>query len=131
MKKIITTIILSSVITGCATNPNTQNLDHCQKLEPFTLKDYARSISMRGSEKTPIPKRLYKPKYPRSLLNAGIKGTATVQYDVLESGKVDNIRIISKSDTKFGSSFKKAVQCWSFEPTDKKMTLQQTFFWEV
>lgn len=119
------------LLTGCTTTPPSQSTADCNSLQPFTLSNYARSLASTDIENLPMPKRLYTPEYPESLLNMGVEGQATVQYEVLETGQVRNIQVLSTSDRQFGTSFKQAVACWSFEPAHQTSTLQQTFTWQL
>ncbi|KEQ18794.1 energy transducer TonB family protein [Endozoicomonas numazuensis] len=129
MKQILVPAFI--LLTGCTTTPSIQKSVDCSSLRPFTLSDYARSLASADIENLPMPKHLYTPEYPKSLLNTGVEGKATVQYEVLETGQVRNIQVVSSSDQQFGRSFKKAVACWSFEPAQQTSTLQQTFTWQI
>ncbi|WP_062268467.1 TonB family protein [Endozoicomonas arenosclerae] len=128
LKKFIPALLL---LTGCTANPPSQHSVDCNRLEPFTLSDYTRTLASADIENLPMPKRLYMPDYPKLLLQKGVEGQATVQYEVLESGRVENIQVVSSSNQQFATSFKQAVTCWSFEPAHQVSTLQQTFFWQL
>ncbi|WP_461535334.1 TonB family protein [Spongorhabdus nitratireducens] len=129
MIKNLTALSLGLMLVGCTTTPSQPDTNHCQKLQPLTVSDYARVLSYPDADKFPLPKRLYSPDYPRALLIKGISGKATVQYDVLEDGTTANIKVVAKTHSKFGKSLERAAACWSFEPIKEARSLQQSYEW--
>jgi periplasmic protein TonB len=56
------------------------------------------------------------PTYPARAQQAGLEGWVLVQFDVLASGNVANIRIVDSSDRVFENSARKAAARFRFKP---------------
>jgi len=63
-----------------------------------------------------IPLVRVSPTYPTIARQAGLEGWVLVQFDVLASGNVSNIRIVESSDRIFEKSARKAASRFRFKP---------------
>jgi protein TonB len=63
-----------------------------------------------------VPLVRVSPTYPTRAQQAGLEGWVLVQFDVLASGTVDNVRIVESSDRVFENAARKAAERFRFKP---------------
>jgi len=73
-------------------------------------------ILSRYLDNPPRAKMQVAPVYPASLRQAGIEGTAMVEFEVDSSGKVTSARAVQSTHREFEDAAVRAVLKWSFEP---------------
>ena len=64
----------------------------------------------------PVPLRQTRPKYPSSLLRAGISGEVVVGFTIREDGSVGDLRIIRSSQKEFENAARDCVAQWRWKP---------------
>ncbi|CAI8160960.1 MAG: Uncharacterised protein [Pseudidiomarina mangrovi] len=67
-------------------------------------------------EQDPTPLFRVSPKYPILLAGRGVTGKVIAEYDISETGTVDNVRIIEADHKAFGDSSAEAIKQWRFAP---------------
>lgn len=79
-----------------------------------------------------------KPQYPARALRRNIEGTVTLQFDIDESGKAKNIRVINSQPGRiFDRSARRAISRWKFKPrvvngkTVRQQGMTQTIKFEI
>lgn len=78
------------------------------------------------------------PEYPTNCAMREVEGTATVEYDVTNGGRVVNARIIEASDSCFERSALRAIEKWTYSPIPdadpdliSRRGVQQIFVFEL
>lgn len=64
---------------------------------------------------TPLPLVVVDPVWPYDFLLAGSGGDASVEFEVTETGFVDDVRLVAASRPEFGQALIASMQLWRFE----------------
>lgn len=87
------------------------------------VEDFAsrlNSVSIGQLDKIPRPLSMPSPKFPASLMNKGVQGSAEVCIMVDEKGVAEKIHVTKASEKEFGDAAVAAVLNWRFEPMTVK-----------
>ncbi len=91
--------------------------------------------STRNSETTPVVAkkkelvaiRTPDPVFPSDAMNRGVSGSVEVEFIVLASGEVSEVRVLNSTQRAFDRSVLSTVKRWKFGPLDEPMTVRRSF----
>lgn len=67
------------------------------------------------------------PGYPSDARNRGLTGAVEIEFIVLRSGEVSEVRIVNSSQRIFERNVMTTVKRWKFGPIDEPMTVRRSF----
>lgn len=67
------------------------------------------------------------PGYPSDARNRGLTGAVEIEFIVLRSGEVSEVRIVNSSQRIFERNVMTTVKRWKFGPLDEPMTVRRSF----
>jgi protein TonB len=112
--KILLTLIVATVLAGCATVPSAQPI--AVKRSYVLTGEYAH---VAASDTPPRPIFRKAPQYPAAFRKSGIRGEAVVYFVVDSNGMPVQVQYLEATDIAFAESAIETVSQWRFEPATK------------
>jgi TonB family protein len=75
-----------------------------------------RAVELKELDGVPAPVHVVQPIYPQAWADSGLKGSATIEYYIDESGRTRMPAIVTATDDRLGAVAAAAVAEWRFDP---------------